>query len=793
MCALVARIVRPHASSSGRVCIGTRRTAVSVLPAFRVLDSYLGFTAMESAEKVEETGAPGPSEPSFEPSSSHVLQMFLHGTSKSPLIQFNALEHVLRALAIQVNDHDDSIEQLKESGAQLAIRCDENLATMTKEFQTLNQRMATIESSFASIKEEMATEVRTLVAEAHKEDALVLEKKLSEFNERIESSLSGMEEFKAAKTETEQRLLAVEESCKADATKLQELLTRTDSNEKCVMNVSTQMETVQTDVSGMDTKLEGLLAQLENIATRPGAPDRLTSRLQKGNDKLTTLAQQREKLTGVIKSSREKLDVLSTEVLEDPCAANWEGLERVLTGTMEVSAVLRDVVSPNLTYYGAKLGQLELFLKDLEADVTRTTEATPDTAAEAASKQINTMKAQLIAENECKTELCTLSELVSKLLGDTYVERAKRAREFTKPVVTQTSGQQGIPPSTTASQPKEKPPKPKERGLPASRVASKKALEDTQKKIAATTAKLSKAIKETQGSVENFEHVTARLEQRIEDILRSVESNKNGLVTGRNDVTDLTGMVLQLQRELDETKEAIPEPTKPYDDSKILEQLDHHANELVGLLQGVTELKDSEGRFDSEIKAVFHEHSEKLAHLLATKADSRSVEQALKGKAPMSLERQVQEFVHRVVSKQELITKNTIKQSRADRAVLEARMIKLITRSLLRLKQQQQQLQKILGPVSGPALMYKCLTCDRPDSNALFTNGNKYAIEPQQPAATPGLVDFEDPALQARRNTHTQSPYRTVGAGFRVMTPVKNKGAPIVTRPQTAPHVHVHK
>lgn len=61
-------------------------------------------------------------------------------------------------------------------------------------------------------------------------------------------------------------------------------------------------------------------------------------------------------------------------------------------------------------------------------------------------------------------------------------------------------------------------------------------------------------------------------------------------------------------------------------------------------------------------------------------------------------------------------------------------------------------------------------------------------------------VNFEDPGIQARRNIHTYSPYRTVGAGFRVNNKTHRTelqkdlficNSPDVgyrKRPQTAPH-----
>ena len=61
-------------------------------------------------------------------------------------------------------------------------------------------------------------------------------------------------------------------------------------------------------------------------------------------------------------------------------------------------------------------------------------------------------------------------------------------------------------------------------------------------------------------------------------------------------------------------------------------------------------------------------------------------------------------------------------------------------------------------------------------------------------------VNFEDPGIQARRNIHTYSPYRTVGAGFRVNNKTHTAelqkdlflcNSPDMgrrKRPQTAPH-----
>ena len=111
------------------------------------------------------------------------------------------------------------------------------------------------------------------------------------------------------------------------------------------------------------------------------------------------------------------------------------------------------------------------------------------------------------------------------------------------------------------------------------------------------------------------------------------------------------------------------------------------------------------------------------------------------------------------------------------RAELEARMLRLVTSSLRRLRRQQTLLAQALPQTGRTSLMgvvYKCLACDSHTQPDVLSKDTLKGLEclrksDTRPSTAPHEhVDYQDIGAQARRNVHVRSPYKVKGAGFRV-------------------------
>ena len=527
---------------------------------------------------------------------------------------------------------------------------------------------------------------------------------------------------------------------------------------------------------------------------------------------------------------------------------------------LEVSTLLRDTFSPDFTTYGIESVQLEKYLGEIELDIQLLNISPSEQSTLLNDIRSDAMEFQ--QEKHYRDEIVREVEALGKSLTKVWTRWAVYARDCAKRMTideakhsfgnVSSNGGGGLGGGVSKAD-LERIQRNAEREAArarraAGRVASKKALEETQKEVEATAKRLAKAVKNVKDHTDDVATVVKRLEEEFLRANHRAEILSNGLDSAKNDIIELKNSAMHMQHDIEETRNMIPEPTPPYDDSEIKHQLNYHAKELVDIIDGVNTLKESEGKFDAEIKSVFEEHAQKIAHLLATKADARSTELALKSKAPRALEHQVKDFVRDFVEKINDRDQLSQKKSKTQRASLEARILKLVTASLNRLKAQQNQLSQIIGPFNSRfgGLMYKCLACDRPADNymplhtTLHNHRNRILTEESKSAGSlsgefsdsltvsPMLggkgvkevavrkyggkvnaredgkrkneVNFDDPGIQARRNIHTYSPYRTVGAGFRVNNKTHRAelqkdlflcNSPDISRrkrPQTAPH-----
>ena len=188
----------------------------------------------------------------------------------------------------------------------------------------------------------------------------------------------------------------------------------------------------------------------------------------------------------------------------------------------------------------------------------------------------------------------------------------------------------------------------------------------------------------------------------------------------------------------------------------------------------------------------------------------------INSKADSALEGGLREFMKKVALDIDDRDYRSGKIASSERAQLETRILRMVTSSLRRIRRQQSMLSRALpqggmgGQTALAGVVYKCLACDRSSpphcldptnstSSALLgesalifdanfvqseTDSGLFPPKVQRPVTAPhshGVmssrssslqrrhVDFsEDPAMQARRNVHTYSPYRVKGAGFRV-------------------------
>ena len=785
-----------------------------------------------------------------------------HLETSTTLINFKNLDDIINAAIILLSKQANEFDTYKK-------KQDDLVATLTNDKKKNDETISTLELRIVSLEESNKkgkAEIEGLLAERIKEVKSECKNEIdtmkTSFDERISQQDLVIQKRDEVIAQNETSIKELKDRLQTIEIEKDEVQNKLDEK---FNNVTNELKESREMIEDYATKLRETMEVVEKLngPIEDKSLDRLQKKINEGQKKINTMSATRKELTNEINECTNVLSKAQEQIMTEPDASSWEQIEQILTSMLEISTSLRDTFSPGLTRYAIESVHLEKYLEDLELE-TQILNIDPTIQGKCLD-QIRSNMMEFQQEKEHRDEMVKQVEALAKSLTNIWRNWAVYARDCAKAMTIEEAKNQigttvvknggggggggGVSKADLDRIRREAEREAAKARRAAGRVASKKALEETQKQIEATANRLTKAVKVVRDSTEDVATVVKRLEQEFSHANQETEILKSGLATAKNDIIELNNNAMHMQHDIEETRSMIPEPTPPYDDTEIKNQLEFHSKELIDVIAGVDTLKESEGKFDAEIKGVFEEHASQIAHLLATKADARSTELALKEKAPIALEHQVKDFVKNLVQKIHDKDKVSNKKSRSQRASLEARILKLVTGSLNRIREQQRHLHQIIGPFNTKlgGFGYKCLACDRPADNYMpFQHGhhehqlrrmsndvesgnrsrNSLNIEASQSlmispipggkglqqvgtrryggkinqrmAQTDTAVNFEDPGIQARRNLHTYSPYRTVGAGFRVNNKAQVKqnkdflvsnspGNSYRKRPQTAP------
>lgn len=786
-----------------------------------------------------------------------------HLKASTTLINFKNLDNIINAAILLLSKQTNEFEQYKKKQEDLIKTYELDKKLNATKISELESRLALLEKSSKNGKAEIEDLLVKKVQEVKQECNNEIHAIKTGLEKRIDKHEIIIQERGEILNQHENSMSELIENLKNTEDKNVEIKNVMDEK---VCSLTIELKKTRERIDDYTEKLRVTMEAVEKLngPVEDKSLNRLKKKIVTGHNKVQSMATTRNKLaneigecTNVIKNARQQISA-------QPDASSWEQIEDILASMLQISTSLRDTFSPGLTRYAIESVHLEKYLEDLEVE-TQILNLNPTLQG----KLLDEIRAHMMEfqqEKLHRDEMVKQVETLGKSLTDVWRNWAVHARDCAKAMTIEeakdqigsnssgsnrSSGGSGVSKADLDRIRKNAEREAAAARRAAGRVASKKALEETQKQIEATANRLTKAVKTVRDNTEDVATVVKRLEQEFLHANQETEILKSGLATAKNDIIELNNNAMHMQHDIEETRNMIPEPTPPYDDTEIKNQLEFHSKELIDVISGVDTLKESEGKFDAEIKNVFEEHASQIAHLLATKADARSTELALKQKAPIALEHQVKEFVNNLVQKIHDKEQLANKKTRSQRASLEARILKLVTGSLNRIRAQQQQLHQIIGPYNTQlgGFRYKCLACDRPADNYLpFQHGHhehqsehmlgdenmiyssrsslnssevsqSLTISPipggkglqqignrhyggkvnTRMAHTDRIVNFEDPGIQARRNLHTYSPYRTVGAGFRVNNKskkplqkeflVSNSPSSSRKRPQTAPHI----
>ena len=354
------------------------------------------------------------------------------------------------------------------------------------------------------------------------------------------------------------------------------------------------------------------------------------------------------------------------------------------------------------------------------------------------------------------------------------------------------------------------------------RLASK--LQDLSKSISSDIeSAVTKVRNQTTSTQENVKGIFVR----IGDIETKNEVLDNAVAAIRFTMDSMKLWKQDLHSEIEKIRVSMPETPKPYDDSQLQEKLEDLARNATASMLQLRNIHESKGKHEELVKAALEEQASAIAHLVASKADQKMVEEGLNSKADSALEGGIREFMKRVALDIDDRDYRSGKIACSERAQLETRILRMVTSSLRRIRRQQAMLSKALpqglgGQTAMAGIVYKCLACERPsppsildptnqsfssiysggsgllESSLLVPDGSSpHDYDPRartthpytsstgsltmrRPVTAPhvhGVKSFTnsasldlsaDPAQQARRNVHTYSPYKVKGAGFRV-------------------------
>jgi len=336
-------------------------------------------------------------------------------------------------------------------------------------------------------------------------------------------------------------------------------------------------------------------------------------------------------------------------------------------------------------------------------------------------------------------------------------------------------------------------------------------------------AAVTKVRNQTTSTQENVKGIFVR----IGEIETNNEVLDNAVAAIRFTMDSMKLWKQDMQSEIEQMRESIPETPEPYDDSQLQEQLGDLAKKATTSLLQLRDLNNSKSKHEEAFKVALEEQGSAIAHLVASKADQAMVEKGLNAKADSALESGIRDFMKKVALDIDDRDYRSGKIASSERAQLETRILRMVTSSLRRIRRQQSMLSKALPQGLGgqaplmAGIVYKCLACERPsppsildptnqnyslvmsggsglledkhlhhdrserhdfDSRARATHpysSSAGSLTMRRPVTAPHahgimsskstLLDLSaDPAQQARRNVHTHSPYKVKGAGFRV-------------------------
>lgn len=338
-----------------------------------------------------------------------------------------------------------------------------------------------------------------------------------------------------------------------------------------------------------------------------------------------------------------------------------------------------------------------------------------------------------------------------------------------------------------------------------------------QEKLKATSASVDEVVAEVRQSTTSTRDHVKGIFARIGDMETKNEVLDNAVAAIRFTIENMKLWKQDVESEIEQVRASIPETPEPYDDSKMQEQLNGLAKNVTKSLLNLKDTNKQKGHHDEAVKAALEEQASAIAHLVATKADQKMVEEGLNSKADSALELGLREFMKKVALDIDDRDYRSGKIASSERAQLETRILRMVTSSLRRIRRQQSMLSRALpqgsmiGETALAGVVYKCLSCNRAappqcleprnlTSSFALSGGSAVLLDSnytesgtvseaqflnvQRPVTAPhshGVMssrssvlrnrhaDFsEDPATQARRNMHTFSPYKVKGAGFRV-------------------------
>eukprot|EP00949_MAST-11_sp_MAST-11-sp1_P001491 g1491.t1 len=304
--------------------------------------------------------------------------------------------------------------------------------------------------------------------------------------------------------------------------------------------------------------------------------------------------------------------------------------------------------------------------------------------------------------------------------------------------------------------------------------ATKEALIRAKETIGKTNRKLGKAVNASTKQTEAVSATVHAMKEQLRSIHTRVEIVNNSVSAMDFKVKQVLELKEDIMDEMESTRASLAElaekESQTSEESRgglqeHRQKIDAQQKKLSEAMAALVKLEMKEGKSAKESKEILERHAHQIAHIVATKADNEMLQSGLESKASVAIENNLNEFIRRVANELgERDQRHTMVAS-SHRAALEARLLKVVTRALSRIQQQQHMLAEVIGPYNTAmaGLQYKCLTCDRPSAPSL----DERALQ-----ATASVMSRSAPNLRQkvdhRYMAHTRQTLRTQGAGFRI-------------------------